>query len=81
MYGCNDSGQTFLLQQKLRLGFFVRFILKHWELQFIFLKCKLSCGISTALNKDPKLYLAGFEPGIFCFGGGLDDHYATPNKA
>jgi hypothetical protein len=21
--------------------------------------------------------LAGFEPGIFCFGGGLDDHYAT----
>jgi hypothetical protein len=22
--------------------------------------------------------LAGFEPGIFCSGGGRDDHYATP---
>jgi hypothetical protein len=22
--------------------------------------------------------LAGFEPGIFCSGGGTDDHYATP---
>jgi hypothetical protein len=22
--------------------------------------------------------LAGFEPGIFCYGGGRDDHYATP---
>jgi hypothetical protein len=20
---------------------------------------------------------AGFEPEVFCFGGGLDDHYAT----
>jgi hypothetical protein len=39
----------------------------------------LSFGNSTAMFKALKPYtLAGFEPGIVCFGGGRDDHYATP---
>jgi hypothetical protein len=33
------------------------------------------CNVSRPI----KTYtLAGFEPGIFCSGGGRDDHYATP---
>jgi hypothetical protein len=31
------------------------------------------------MDKEQKPYtLAGFEPGIFCSGGGRDSHYATP---
>jgi hypothetical protein len=38
----------------------------------------LSYDNSTATYKFPKPFsLEGFEPGIFCSVGGLDDHYAT----
>jgi hypothetical protein len=36
---------------------------------------------STAKYQDlNKFHPAGFEPGIFCSGGGRDDHYATPRR-
>jgi hypothetical protein len=40
-------------------------------------QCILSYDNSTAMYKFLK-NLAGFEPGIFCFVGGRDDHYTTP---
>jgi hypothetical protein len=41
-------------------------------------QCISSFDSSTAMNKDLKkpYILVGFEPGIFCSGGGRDDHGA-----
>jgi hypothetical protein len=43
-------------------------------------QCILSRLRTTALLWLPKkpYTLAGFEPWIFCSGGGRDGHYATP---
>jgi hypothetical protein len=49
--------------------FWIIYFLKYSQWQ-----CKLSFDNSTAMYKD----LAGFEPGIFCSGGGRDDQFATP---
>jgi hypothetical protein len=58
--------------------FWIIYFLKNTQWQ-----CKLNFDNSTAMYKDlpKKSYtLAGFEPGIFCFWGGRDDHYATPPR-
>jgi hypothetical protein len=36
---------------------------------------QLHCNVLRP--KNLKYTLAGFEPGIFCSGGGRDGHYAT----
>jgi hypothetical protein len=52
--------------------FWLIYFLKHTQWKY-----KLSFDNSTAMYKKTKK-MAEFEPGVFCSGGGLYDHYATP---